>query len=149
MRGHVGQTDRDGGPRVCWGRTLGRRVLERGFERLLRYEADYDAAYGVPPSASVAEEKQKLLELREIEVGPCVSPPPCLSPYPPCLSPLPCLSPIEPKGCGGKGAGVASLMLLPFALRRRRKSILEQVSGALPADVLARIRQRLDSDSDE
>lgn len=122
-------------------------VLERGLERVRRYEADYEAAYGVAPGESVAEAKETLLQLREVEIGPCLSPPPCLSP---CLSPPPCLSPLQPKrGCGGETGGVASLMLLPFALRRRRKSILEQVASALPADVVARIRERLDSDAEE
>ena len=122
-------------------------VLERGLERVRRYEADYEAAYGVPSGESVAEAKERLLQLREVVVGPCLSLPPCLSP---CLSPPPCLSAIEPKrGCGGESGGVASLMLLPFALRRRRKSILEQVAGVLPDDVVARIRQRLDADAEE
>lgn len=117
--------------------------VERAVDSLDDYEAAYEAAYGEPPRG--AEVTSLGRELREIldEVGSCLSiVGPCLSPLPPCLSPLP----VERRGCGGKDGGVASLMLLPLALRRRRKSILEQVSSALPADVLARLRQRPDAD---
>lgn len=118
--------------------------IDRGLEGLKAYETAYEAAYGVPSqNAEISDVVQRLRDdvdeaaHEEPYIGPC------LSPLPPCLSP----PVIESKrGCGGKTGGVASLMLLPFALRRRRKSIPEQVSEALPADVVARLRKRHDSE---
>ncbi|MGH1342523.1 MAG: hypothetical protein ACRBN8_13265 [Nannocystales bacterium] len=116
-------------------------LVERGLGQLARYEAAYEDTYGNrPSSAELDAAEQKLRDA--LAVGEPRTEP-CLSPLPPCLSP----PPIAPRrGCGGDNGGVASLMLLPFALRRRRKSVLDQVAGALPADVVARLRRRLDSD---
>lgn len=116
--------------------------LDRGFEQLRRYEADYEAAYGTSPrSPAVREAAQKLRD--EANEEPYIGP--CLSPIPPCLSP----PPLEPRrGCGGESGGVASLVLLPFALRRRRTSMLEKVSCVLPPDVVARLRERSDEDEE-
>lgn len=122
--------------------------LERAAAFRDVYVAEFSAAYGAEAeiNAEVREAFAKIdLRLDEAR-NPKVEP--CLSPIEPCLSP--CLSPLPPneRGCGGRNdPGVALTLLLPLGLRRRR-DVFDRIADALPADVAAKVRSKLDSDDD-
>lgn len=125
--------------------------LHRAREVIDAYRAEFAAAYGDGRAMSVAV-TQKIDELdaalHRAEVGPeygCLSPclQPCLSP---CLQPL-CLSPVQERGCGSKDPAAAFVVLGALGLGlRRRRDVIERVAGSLPADVVAKLRAKLDDE---
>ena len=126
-----------------------------------RYQAAIEAAYpGQDVTTADVRAKSEALDaaLAELaktyEFTPCLTviapePEPTEPPVGPCLSPpSPCLQPIEPKrGCGDDGdPGLAAALLLPLGLRRRR-DVLDRLADRLPADVLARLKAKLDDEA--
>ncbi len=117
------------------------RTLLDDYERTLR--ETYGASAPIPDRIESMRRDidERLAAFDPEDVGPCLQP--CLAP--PCLAP--CLSPIEPRGCGGKQPAAAFVVLGALGLGiRRRRDALVAVEGALPADVVARLRTRLDRD---
>lgn len=117
--------------------------LQRALAFLDAYEATLREAYGasttVPDFVARlrADIEQRLNPPDTDDVGPCLQP---------CLQP-PCLSPIEPRGCGGKQPATAFVLLGVLGLgTRRRRDAITKLEGSLPADVVARLRARLDRD---
>lgn len=116
--------------------------LERAAAFRDVYVAEFSAAYGAEAEIS-AEVREAFAEV-DVRLDEALNPKvgPCLSPIEPCLSPLP---PNE-RGCGGRNdPGMALTLLLPLGLRRRR-DVFDRIADALPADVAAKVRSKLDND---
>lgn len=125
--------------------TRDRAHLDRAIAILDAYAKEFQGAYGpaVPVDAGVLEAREEIEAVLPVPeddiVGPCLQP---------CLEPPPCLQPIEsPRGCGDK-TPMAFVMLATLGLGiRRRRDALEKCESVLPADVVARLRSRLDRDA--
>ena len=120
--------------------------LERAAAFRDLYIAEHDAAYG--DEVEMIQEVREVFDDVELRLDEALNPKvgPCLGPIEPCLSP--CLSPLPPneRGCGGRNdPGMALTLLLPLGLRRRRE-VFDRIADALPADVAAKVRAKLDED---
>ncbi len=112
--------------------------LERAIAFRDLYLREFHAAYG--PNAAIIHEltvafnqlELRLKEARTVAVLHCLQP--CLSPIPP-----------NERGCGSNDPGMALTLLLPLGLRRRR-DVFDRIADALPADVAAKVRSKLDND---
>ena len=110
------------------------------------YVAQFNAAYGTERARNpevdraIADIEGAIAEQMKLEEEPAV--------VGPCLSPPHCLSEIEPRPGCGDGRTAAPFVVLPLAIRRRRRrEALDRLAARLPADVVARLHTR-DVDDD-